>query len=150
MTSLVVWRGASHKNVCEGGYYQWRSQPKMFGPASSAEGARFVGVSRGILPRKILKTRTSEMPFPTIWALTYMGTSFTEIRVITLANLTYIIAKKCDRSRFYIKFVCLRSLSEVMTWPPHADINIIISRHYAARNAVQLTLKGIFIFKIQA
>ncbi len=70
-----------------------------------------------------------------------MGTSFTEISVITLANLTYIIAKKCDRSRFYIKFVyCLCSLSEVMTWPPHADINIIISRHYAARYAVQLTI----------
>ena len=68
-----------------------------------------------------------------------MRTSFTEIRVITLANLTYIIAKKCDRSRFYIKFVyCLRSLSEVMTWPPHADINTIISRHYAARYVIDV------------
>ena len=50
---------------------QWRSQPKMFGPASSAAGARVVGGSGGILPRKILKTRTAEMPFPAIWALTY-------------------------------------------------------------------------------
>jgi hypothetical protein len=50
---------------------QWRSQRKMFGPASSAAGARVVGGSGGILPRKILKTRTSEMPFPAIWALTY-------------------------------------------------------------------------------
>ena len=45
---------------------QWRSQPKMFGPASSADGASFVGGYGGILPRKILKTRTSEMPFPAI------------------------------------------------------------------------------------
>ncbi len=43
----------------------------MLGPASSAAGARVVGGSGGILPRKILKTRTSEMPFPAIWALTY-------------------------------------------------------------------------------
>ncbi len=50
---------------------QWRSQRKMFGPASSAAGARVVGGSRGILPRKILKTRTPEMPFSAIWALTY-------------------------------------------------------------------------------
>ncbi len=50
---------------------QLRSQPKIFGPASSAKGARFVGGSGGILSRKILKTRTSEMPFPAIWALTY-------------------------------------------------------------------------------
>ena len=45
---------------------QWRSQPKMFGPASSAEGTSFVGGYGVILPRKILKTRTSEMPFPAI------------------------------------------------------------------------------------
>ena len=53
---------------------QWRGQRKMFGPASSAAGARVVGGgggSEGILPRKILKTRISEMPFPAIWALTY-------------------------------------------------------------------------------
>ena len=47
---------------------QWRSQPKMFGPASSAEGASFLEGYGGILPRKILKTRTLEMPFPAIWA----------------------------------------------------------------------------------
>ena len=27
-----------------------------------------VGMSEGILPREILKTKTSEMPFPAIWA----------------------------------------------------------------------------------
>jgi hypothetical protein len=37
---------------------------------SSAEGASFLGGSR-YAPRKILKIRTLEMPFPAIWALNY-------------------------------------------------------------------------------
>jgi hypothetical protein len=41
---------------------QWRS------PASSAKGARTLG---GILPWKILKTRTLEMLFAAIWGLIY-------------------------------------------------------------------------------
>ena len=58
----LLYPGVSYCKFCR----QWRSQPKMFGPASSAEGASFVGGYGGILPRKILKTRTSEMPFPAI------------------------------------------------------------------------------------
>ena len=42
---------------------QWRSQRKMFGPASSAAGARVVGGFRRVVG--------GEMPFPAIWALTY-------------------------------------------------------------------------------
>jgi hypothetical protein len=37
---------------------------------SSAEGASSLGGS-GVCPRKILKIRTLEMPFPAIWALNY-------------------------------------------------------------------------------
>ena len=59
---VVMWKGLPN---------QWRSQPKMFGPASSAGGARFVGGYGGILLRKILKTRASEMPFPAISAPTF-------------------------------------------------------------------------------
>ena len=34
---------------------------------ASAEGAKPVGGSGGMVPRNILKTRVSEMPFPALW-----------------------------------------------------------------------------------
>ena len=34
---------------------------------SNAEGLRFLGGSGGMLPREILKSRVSEMPFPALW-----------------------------------------------------------------------------------
>ena len=32
-----------------------------------AEGAKHIGGSGGMVPRKILKSRVSEMPFPALW-----------------------------------------------------------------------------------
>ena len=34
---------------------------------SSTEGVRFLGGSGGMLPREILKSKVSEMPFPALW-----------------------------------------------------------------------------------
>ena len=68
-----------------------------------------------------------------------MRISFTEIRFTTLANLIYIRAKKCDRSRFDIKFIySLRSMPEVMPPGRHMQtyklINTIITGHYAVQS----------------
>jgi hypothetical protein len=57
-------------NLSEWLCFQWRSQPKIIGHAPSNEVAR---LSRGgwghAPPRKFLKIRTPEMPFPAILAL---------------------------------------------------------------------------------
>ena len=61
----------------------------------SAEGTRFVGGSGGMAPRKILKFRLSEMPFPGFWGQLWEYYDFAKDHAKNWQNNTFQVFKAC-------------------------------------------------------